>query len=58
MVSTSRTSALPRQSNVATCSLVELHHRIKADKYKYRKSYAGEKILAPPVGSLPLLRWA
>jgi hypothetical protein len=29
---------------------VEPHHRFKAVKYKYHKSYAGEKILAPPCG--------
>jgi hypothetical protein len=58
MVPTSHTSVLPCRSNVTMCSLVEPHHCFKAIKNKYRQSCAGEKILAPPAGSLPLLRWA
>jgi hypothetical protein len=48
---------LPRQSNTATCPIVEPHHHFKAVKYKYHQSCAGEKVLALPVGSLPVPRW-
>jgi hypothetical protein len=39
------------------CPLVEPHHCFKVVKYKYHQSCAREKVLDPPVGSLPLPRW-
>jgi hypothetical protein len=45
-------------SKITSCSMVEPHHHIKIIKHKYHQKLHREKVLAPPVGSSPLLRWA
>jgi hypothetical protein len=50
--------SIPRKSPVATRPLVKPNSRFAIPRYKVPKSSAGKEMLAPPVGSLPLLRWA
>jgi hypothetical protein len=50
--------SIPRESQVATRPLVKPNSRFAIPRYKVPKSSAGKEMLAPPAGSLHLLRWA
>jgi hypothetical protein len=47
-----------RQSNANACPLAEAHYHFNRQDGIFRKATWGKEMLAPPTGSLPLLRWA